>query len=83
MLHQLDINNAFFHAHLDEHVYLKPPNGYEGAAGKVCKLKKSLYGLNKFLDIGTYNSKRCCWDMTSTNMREITPCLLGIKDTNA
>lgn len=47
-LHQLDINNAFFHGYIDEDIFMKPPEGYTKAGtGQDCKLKRSLYGLKQ------------------------------------
>ncbi|GJX27564.1 retrovirus-related pol polyprotein from transposon TNT 1-94 [Tanacetum coccineum] len=40
-LHQLDVNNAFVHGHIDEEIYMLPPQGYnKAAAGQVCKLNR-------------------------------------------
>lgn len=41
-----DVKNAFLNSDLDEEIYLKPPPGFEGN-DKVCKLRKSLYGLKQ------------------------------------
>lgn len=42
-----DVKTAYLHGKLDETVYLEPPPGFveRYEKGKVCKLKRSLYGL--------------------------------------
>ena len=44
---QCDVSTAFLYGDLDEDIYLKQPEGYDDNSGRVCKLKRSLYGLRQ------------------------------------
>ena len=48
-LHQLDIKKGFLYGYLLEEVYMEQPLGFvaQGEIGKVCHLRKSLYGLKQ------------------------------------
>ena len=48
-LHQLDVKTTFLHGTLEETIFMEQPRGFikPGDEGKVCLLKKSLYGLKQ------------------------------------
>jgi hypothetical protein len=46
-LWQFNIVGAYLHGHLKETIYMKQPPGYDDGTGRVCILKRSLYGLKQ------------------------------------
>ena len=47
---QMVVKTMFLHGDMDEEIYMKQPKGFtvKGKKEPVCKLKKSLYGLNQY-----------------------------------
>ena len=48
-LQKMDVKTKFLNGNLKEEVYMKQPEGFSSSGGEhlVCKLKKSIYGLNQ------------------------------------
>jgi Reverse transcriptase (RNA-dependent DNA polymerase) len=48
-LHQMDVKSAYLNGDLKETIFMDLPPGYAppGLTGKVCRLKKSIYGLKQ------------------------------------
>ena len=43
----MDVKTAFLNGHIKEEIYMKQPQGFEKDPSKVCRLKRSLYGLKQ------------------------------------
>ena len=50
-LYQMDVKIVFLNGELDDNIYMNQPLGFKlkGQECKVCKLKKSIYGLKQAL----------------------------------
>jgi transposase InsO family protein len=46
-IHQMDAVTAFLQGELSEEIYMDQPDGFEDDTGRVCRLKKSIYGLKQ------------------------------------
>lgn len=44
---QFDVSTAFLYGNVNEEIYMKQPIGYQDGTNRVCRLKRSLYGLKQ------------------------------------
>jgi hypothetical protein len=46
-MRQMDVKGAYLNGYLDEEIYMQQPPGFGDGSGRVCRLRRSLYGLKQ------------------------------------
>ncbi|KAL0431869.1 UNVERIFIED_CONTAM: Retrovirus-related Pol polyprotein from transposon TNT 1-94 [Sesamum radiatum] len=76
-LFQMDVKTAFLNGELDEEIYMDQPEGFQemGQKRKVCRLKRSVYGLKQSSRQWYYRFHRAITSMGLRWLRRITVCM--------
>ena len=72
-IHQMDVTAAFLNGDLQEEIYMKQPEGFEGEEDLVCRLKKSLYGLKQSPKCWNEKFDACLLNMNF--QKTVDPCV--------
>lgn len=55
-INQFDVKTAFLNGDLSEVIYMKQPVGFKDGTSRICRLKRSLYGLKQEVAVGMKSS---------------------------
>ena len=68
---QMDVKTLFLNGNLIEDVYMTQPEGFinSGNSHKVCKIQRSIYGLNKHLEVGIFVLMKQSKSLISSRMK--------------
>ncbi len=73
-LHQLDVVAAFLNGVLDHEIFMRQPKGFDDGTGRVCLLKKAIYGLKQSSRLWNADLHKTLSDLNFKSLRS-DPCL--------
>src|SRR3990167_1635049 len=79
---QLDIASAYLYGDIDTVIYMKQPPGFIGQENHVCKLLKSIYGLNQSGFIWHNLLKNTILEDSNYSQSSLDPCLFYADNRN-
>jgi hypothetical protein len=68
-LRQMDIKGAYLHGHISEELYMKQPLGFNDGSGKVCRLRRSMYGLKQAGNVWNQDFNQTMLNIGYTRLR--------------
>ena len=78
-IHQMDVNSAYLNGEIVEDIYMKQPEGFVSSEypNKVCKLRKSLYGLKQ--SARCWNDKINSYLLVISKTQQILASIIELK----
>jgi hypothetical protein len=75
----MDVKTSFLHGDMEEEIYMKQPEGFvvKGKKKMVCKMTKSMYGLNNHQGCGIKKLILISWDLASQQAKRVIVCILN------
>jgi hypothetical protein len=80
--YQLDVKNAYLNGDLDEEIFMKQPPGFDDGTNRVCKLKKSLYGLKQAGNVWNCKFNDAMHDFDFQQLKSEVQCLSKLINSN-
>lgn len=77
-IRQMDAVTAFLNGELQEDVYMRQPKGFEDGTNRVCKLRKSLYGLKQSSRVWNVRLNKTLLKFGLTRSK-VDPCVYFLK----
>ena len=75
-LRQLDVKGAYLNGYLDEEIYMRQPPGFEDGTARVCRLKRSLYGLKQAGNVWNRDLDKSLLDLNFRRLRSDNCCYI-------
>mgnify|MGYP001405694973 FL=1 len=73
VLFQSDVKSAYLNGHLTEEIYMRQPPGFDDGSGRVCRLRRSLYGLKQAGNVWNREFNSAMREMGYTQLKS-DPC---------
>ncbi|CAA7266308.1 unnamed protein product [Cyclocybe aegerita] len=75
-LRQFDVKGAYLNGYLEEEIYMRQPPGFDDGTGRVCLLKRSLYGLKQAGNVWNKEFDRAMQDLGFNRLKSDSCCYL-------
>ena len=81
-LRQFDVKGAYLNGYIEEEIYMRQPPGFDDGSGRVCRLKRSLYGLKQAGNVWNKELDTSLQDLGFTRLKSDSCCYLRESDEN-